>query len=149
MSDDQRGEPVGYSNHGALAPPAGYYGVRDKPLHRPPGVPALPAAECPHEAFAVRADINRVTDVDGPDGKVIGYDLEIAVDCVACMTPFEYMGLPLGMSPAHPTGTFDGLMLTAPVRPYGSHPDFGLSRPGFKVEMFVADDPAGREETES
>lgn len=137
MSGDQAPGAPAYAA-GVKAPPAGYHGVRSNPLHRPPGVAQLDPSACPHEAFAVRADVNRVTDNDGT--AVIGFDLEIAVDCVACMSPFEFVGLPLGLSPARPTGTFDGLIMTAPCRPYGSLPDWGLDRPGFSVEMFVADD---------
>jgi hypothetical protein len=121
-------------------PPPGHEGVRSHALQRPPEVPALQPDTCPHEHVAVRADMNRVTgglvaDLAAP---VIGYDLEIAVDCVACGTPFEFLGLPPGLSPRYPTGTFDGLTMSAPLRPYGSPPEWGLDRPGFSVEVWQA-----------
>lgn len=141
MSEQRADDSVGYSvNQGE--PAAGYLGVRDRPLGRPPGVKRRSPDGCPHEEFAVRADVNRINDVDGPAGKLIGFDLELAVDCLACLTPFEFLGLPMGMSPAHPTSSVDGLTLTAPVRPYGSPPEWGLDRPGFSVEVWVADDDA-------
>lgn len=146
MSGEQPVDPSTSYSQNQGEPPAGYLGVRDRPLGRPPGVPARSPDGCPHEEMAIRADINRINDVPGPAGKLIAFDLELAVDCVACMTPFEFLGLPMGMSPRQPTGTFDGLTMTAPVRPHGSPPDWGLNRPGLSVEMWVADDAAPGED---
>lgn len=118
---------------------AGYLYVRDRPLDPPPGAGLISPDDCAHEAFAVRAEVNRIVDVVGEAGRAIGYDLELAVDCLGCLTPFEFVGLPMGLSPRHPTGSVDQLVMTAPCRPHGSPPAFGFDRPGFSIEVFVAD----------
>lgn len=125
-------------------PPPGYEGPRQRIVGRPPGVPVRSPDACPHEHLQVRADVNRIV-ADGLEGEAaltadpIAFDLEIALDCIACSTPFHFMGLPIGLSPAHPTSSLDGMTMTAPMRPAGSPPGFGLNRPGYSINVYTED----------
>lgn len=124
----------------------GYEGVRSRPFDRPPGVDYRAPEDCPHEAFAVRADVNRLSDVDG--GPIVAIDVELAVDCVACLTPMVFRGLPVGLSPHYPTTSYDGMTMTAPLVPKPATwdtperdlGDFGLDRPGYTVTVWTPED---------
>ncbi len=51
--------------------------------------------ECEHTRFRSQAGVTRLTD---EDGKVVGYAVELTVNCDECGRPFLFKGLPLGMS---------------------------------------------------
>lgn len=70
---------------------------------------------CPHMNFKTMARVGRLT--DGDDGEVVAYAVDLKVWCVDCGEQFEWMGLPGGVSPDHPTVSFDRLELRAPIRP--------------------------------
>lgn len=69
---------------------------------------------CEHLSFKAQLDVIRLTD---NSGNVTGYTTDISVHCAECMKPFEWVGVPGGVSPAHPCVSADGLELRAPIRP--------------------------------
>jgi hypothetical protein len=101
---------------------------------------ADPDRPCPHDQFEASVEVSRLT-ADDIDPTVVGYRADIRVRCAACGEQFRWTGLPLGVSPAHPTGSLDETVLSAPLRPAGADPDFGLGLPGVGVEI-QTDEPA-------
>jgi hypothetical protein len=86
---------------------------------------------CEQEDFEVHAEVSRLTDTEG--GPVTGYAADLRVNCTRCKEPFRWNGLPVGLSPARPMVSVDGLELRAPLAPASAPEDFGLHRPGFHV----------------
>ena len=72
-------------------------------------------ADCPHEAFDVKASVHRMTDGDG--GPVTNYLAEIEIRCTVCDLPFHFVGVPAGYSPRHPMVNVGATMLNAPIVP--------------------------------
>src|SRR5260370_19509987 len=74
----------------------------------PDGLPPASGdpADCEHWAFGARVEVNRLTQVD--DGPVTGYSADIRIQCVECGLPFEFIGLPAGLSPSVATTSFPG-----------------------------------------
>lgn len=98
-------------------------------------MPADPDRACPHETFAAVVEVNRLTDGDG--GPVNAFAADITVQCVDCAEPFRWIGLPAGLSGAHPTSSVEETVLHAPLRPASSDPDFGLGIPGFSIRQVM------------
>lgn len=88
---------------------------------------------CPHDNSVAHVEINRLTDGDG--GPVTGYTSTIRVACADCDEPYEWIGLPVGLSPRGPTVSVDGLELRAPLRPASSGELFGIGGPGFEMTI--------------
>lgn len=93
---------------------------------------ANPDRACPHENFAVVAEVNRITSGDH-DPTVIGYSADITVTCADCDEPFRWTGLRAGLSPAQPMCSIDETTMSAPLRPASADPDFGLGLPGYSI----------------
>jgi hypothetical protein len=72
-------------------------------------------ADCEHQAFGARVEVSRLSDYD--DGPVTHYSADIRIQCVECSLPFEFIGLPAGLSPSVPTTSFCGDELRAPIKP--------------------------------
>lgn len=70
---------------------------------------------CAHEQFECRADIGRLSEVEG--GPITGYTAEIQVKCAQCGLAFRFIGLPAGNHYAEPRVSPDGLELRAPLEP--------------------------------
>jgi hypothetical protein len=94
---------------------------------------ADPDRACPHEHFAVHADVNRLTSVE--DGPATAYMLDIRVHCEDCGEPFRWIGVPAGLMPGRPAVNVDETELHAPMRPASADPDFGLGIPGFAIRQ--------------
>jgi hypothetical protein len=94
---------------------------------------------CEHNVFAVNANIGRLSQTEG--GPITHYVAEITVKCDECGMPFEFVGLPLGVSAYRPTVSIDGLELRAPITPPGTKPPDGLL--GFAVRMEEAEPGTG------
>lgn len=86
---------------------------------------------CEHEDFDVMAKVARLTKEDG--GPVYAYNVEIRVSCKHCGAFFEWVGLPPGMSPRHPTVDLDMTTLCAPLTPQGVEAD--TTGPGYTVRV--------------
>lgn len=102
------------------------------PPTEPPTVD--PDRPCPHDAIETGVEFYRLTASD-TDPTTVGYRADIRVRCGNCGDQFRWTGLPLGSSPAHPTSSLDQTVLSAPLRPAGADPDFGLGLPGVGVEI--------------
>lgn len=87
---------------------------------------------CEHVTFEASVEVNRLT---GANGTVKSFIADIRVWCTDCDEPFDWMGLPAGLSPRHPSTSVDGQELRAPLRPRSAPPDFGVEGPGFHVRV--------------
>lgn len=91
-----------------------------------------PDRPCPHERFAVQADVGRIAAAND-DPTIVGYTVDIRVWCEDCGEKFRWIGVPAGVSPRHPACSVDETELRAPIRPASADPDFGLGLPGFSI----------------
>lgn len=81
---------------------------------------ADPDKACLHEDFNAYVEVNRLTEREG-DGEPVGaYSADIRVSCANCGEPFRWI---------------DETVMSAPLRPASSDPDFGLGIPGYAVTM--------------
>ncbi len=69
---------------------------------------------CEHENFKAEVAVSRLTD---ETGKITGYTTDITVHCNDCLKPFEWIGVPGGVSPNHPCVDIERVELRAPIRP--------------------------------
>ena len=76
-------------------------------------------ADCKHLSFRAEVRVNRLT-ASETDDTVIAYNAEIIVKCVDCDTPFEFIGLPMGMSHHEPMVSVDCLEARIPIKPKGT-----------------------------
>lgn len=84
---------------------------------------------CEHMNFKAEVNVGRLSQEEG--GPITHYCADIIVSCVECNQPFEFIGLPIGASGYHPTVSFDGTQLRAPIMPLGLKPPEGLI--GFSI----------------
>lgn len=75
-------------------------------------------SDCKHERFQCSCAVTRISDEQDPE-KIIGYATDIKVHCIDCGQPFEWIGIPMGLSMFEPMVSADGLELRAPMRPSG------------------------------
>lgn len=97
-----------------------------------------PDRACVHPEFAVHAEVNRLTSVEG--GPVTGYSVDLRVSCIPCGEVFRWIGLDAGSSPRQPRCSIDEATLHAPIRPASADPDFGLGLPGYAVHYRERED---------
>lgn len=97
-----------------------------------PDKPADPGKPCPHEDFSACVEVNRLTEREG-DEAPNAYSADIRVSCARCGEPFRWIGLQAGLSGGRPMCSVDETVLSAPLRPASSDPDFGLGIPGYAV----------------
>ena len=95
--------------------------------------PIDPDVACEHMDFGSVVEVNRITQSDG--GPVIAYSADVKVECAHCGEQFRFIGVPAGLSPAHPTVSVDETELRVPIRPASADPDFGLGIPGFAIQV--------------
>lgn len=72
--------------------------------------------DCKHMNFECRASIGRLTADQDPE-LVVGYVADVQVICADCGLPFEWMGIPEGVSNSQPRVSFDMTELRAPIHP--------------------------------
>lgn len=65
-------------------------------------------------------DVVRLTDEADP-GHLVGFVTDIKINCAECGHPFEFIGIPAGISNGAPRVSADRTELRAPIRP-GSDP---------------------------
>jgi hypothetical protein len=99
---------------------------------------ALGRVLCPHVDLQAYAGVARLTEREPsarePLPPAIGYQGDIRVWCVDCGEPMVFVGdLPLGMSPAHPSTSYDRCTLSAPLRPASMDERWGQNRPGVSI----------------
>lgn len=73
---------------------------------------------CQHLNFAASVNVCRLTADTNPE-LVIGYAADVKINCADCGMPFEFVGLPKGISATNskPTVSMDGMELRAPLVP--------------------------------
>ena len=69
---------------------------------------------CPHENFTSQVNVFRF---QGDDGSITSYSADIMTKCADCGEPFQFLGVPGGVSPTEPHCSVDGTELRAPIRP--------------------------------
>jgi hypothetical protein len=74
------------------------------------------AGTCKHLNFKVDAKVFRLTESEESD-KVIGYKADITIHCMDCFHPFQFIGVPKGLSPNQPMASLDLLELRIPIKP--------------------------------
>ncbi|WP_135210379.1 hypothetical protein [Vitreimonas flagellata] len=87
---------------------------------------------CEHPEFRAQVGVGRLSQVEG--GPITHYTAEIAIKCVACGEPFQFLGLPMGSNAYGAATSVDALELRAAIKPQnGPEPPPGL--PGFSVKV--------------
>lgn len=89
---------------------------------------------CDHKNFVVNADIARCTRSE-EDDTVVAYYCELHVKCTVCDKPFEFIGLPMGMSPGQPMCSVDGQEARMPIKPVGESMPIDVMGFGVKFEV--------------
>ena len=101
---------------------------------------ANPDRACKHLNFDADVAVNRIGTGDTTDGMPRAYMADVRVSCADCGEPFRWVGVPAGLSFAHPAVSVDQAELHAPMRPASSDPDFGLGIPGFAINFRRGDE---------
>jgi hypothetical protein len=88
---------------------------------------------CQHENCQATVEVVRLTAVEG--GPVTSFTAQVRIWCADCDEPFQWVGMPIGLSPLIPMVSVDGRELRAPLRPASAPPGFGQSGPAFHVRI--------------
>jgi hypothetical protein len=91
--------------------------------------------DCKHEDFKVLANIARCTRSDD-DPTVVVFYLGLRVWCMNCRKPFEFVGLPMGLTPGQPRCSVDGEEARMPIKHVGESMPIDIA--GFGVEFHEA-----------
>ena len=88
-------------------------------------------AECQHEDFIAKVDVNRITRGEG--GEVYAYMADVSVKCAQCGKPFTFPGFANGISSHEARVSISGEVLSVPIKPNDQeHFEFF---PGFNVRQ--------------
>lgn len=77
-------------------------------------------SQCHHPDLHFNLNVVHLTDTN------VHY-LEIKATCKICETPMIFRGVPLGLSPHHPTGEFGGYEIRLPFIGEGEEPSGNLT----------------------
>jgi hypothetical protein len=66
--------------------------------------------DCKHEDFAANVAVSRLEDIGG-------FAADVTVWCANCNLPFQFLGLPGGLSPDRCTTSVDQLEARLPIAP--------------------------------
>lgn len=66
--------------------------------------------KCEHKGFAANVAVNRLQDSGG-------FAADITIKCAQCQLPFQFLGLPGGLSPDRPTTSADLTEARMPIAP--------------------------------
>lgn len=94
---------------------------------------------CPHLNFDAHVDVHRIQKSEAESDVIVAYNTDIRINCHECGQPFEFLGVPLGMSFYRPTVSIDGKELHVPITIPGERPAEGLA--GFSVSQQTFDEP--------
>ncbi len=90
---------------------------------------------CEHQNFTANVSVGRLA-ADESGEKIVGFSADIAVKCLDCGVPFEFIGLPMGYSPTQPMCSVDGTEARMPLKPRGEAMSLeGLA--GFSIRKVV------------
>jgi len=98
------------------------------------------ADPCPHISHAAFVEVYQLTDERKPDGRITGYTAELRIYCAACDEPFEFIGLPAGLSSSRPTADVPATTARLPIKPASAPANFGQGIPGFGIKFTGGDD---------
>ena len=91
-------------------------------------------SDCKHMDFHARVTVNRLEDI----GRFMA---EVRIECRQCHLPFQFLGLPMGVSLRGATMNVDGDEARLAIAPVGSVPHpldgalaFGVRPPGAKLD---------------
>lgn len=73
---------------------------------------------CEHQNFHAVAEISRCTRSD-TDPTVVAFYCDLKIRCLDCNIPFEFIGLPMGLSPGQPRCSVDAQEARMPIKPVG------------------------------
>ena len=90
---------------------------------------------CIHENFHAQANISRCQRSDD-DSTIVAFYCDLTVFCSDCGKPFEFIGLPMGLSPGQPRCSVDGREARMPIKPVGE--EMPIDVMGFGVEFHQA-----------
>ena len=71
---------------------------------------------CDHSMFKASVSVTRLTAEEG--GPVTGYTADLLIHCTLCGQPFQFVGMPGGVSHAGPRCSFDGTEARLPLTPF-------------------------------
>lgn len=87
---------------------------------------------CEHVNFKANVSVGRLSLEDG--GPITHYSADVTIECAECGEPFEFLGLPVGLTSYGATTSLDALELRAAIKPQnGPAPPPGLA--GFSVKV--------------
>jgi hypothetical protein len=90
---------------------------------------------CKHEEFNANVAVHRIQKSDLEPDEIVAYQADIKVECRQCGQPFEFFGLPMGMSFYQPTISIDGQVMRVPLIIPGTKPPDRL--PGFGPPQYI------------
>jgi len=88
---------------------------------------------CEHKDFNATVEVHRLTRGEG--GEVYAYSADIRIQCKECGLPFEFPGLPGGISSSEARVSIDCQTLNVPLKP-SDQKDFNFFT-GFNVKHVV------------
>jgi hypothetical protein len=95
---------------------------------------------CPHMNFDCNASVGRISKGGEDPDVIVAYTADIIICCHDCGQPFEFLGLPFGMSFYRPTMSINGQRACLPLAIPGTEPPPGLA--GFSVTHQVFEEKA-------
>jgi hypothetical protein len=90
--------------------------------------------DCQHMNFAVAANVGRIKARD-EDELPSAFTVDLKIECSECHHPFEFVGLPMGLSMSEASVSVDGLEAHLPIVPQGVAMPGAMKMAGFKVTM--------------
>lgn len=72
---------------------------------------------CNHKSFAAKCEVSRLVKPTNKSDIADDYTMDVTVKCAECGMPFEFIGVPAGISFKHPTVSADFKELRVPIRP--------------------------------
>lgn len=75
----------------------------------------MDSLDCKHEQFQANANVFRLQEDDNREPK--SYAVDLRIHCAQCGLPFEFVGLPMGVSPNEPTVSIDCQEARIPIIP--------------------------------
>lgn len=73
---------------------------------------------CPHLNFHAQVDVSRCQRNE-TDETIVAFYADVRVFCNECGKPFEFIGIPMGLSPGQPRCSVDGQEARMPIKPVG------------------------------
>lgn len=72
---------------------------------------------CTHKNFETTTKVTRLTAGDLSE-EITGYQADIRIFCADCGLPFQFRGVPAGISLEKPAANFDWTEMSVPIMPH-------------------------------